>query len=173
MTVRHSICCLLATLLALLMCSLGVTAEATAVRGTHVAQTAPAAAASAVAKPKKKAKFAKPGKYKGHFYTDKGKRLETFTFRVTKNGRKLRKFRANLEVICSYYPPTVELHPMGFPATKIKKNHTFKKIWKPNKKSRIVLKGKFKGKRLIRGRISYLVGICVRTGGLKARRVGK
>jgi len=114
-----------------------------------------------------------PGRYKGHFYTGEGKRLESFTFRVSKNGKKLKKFRSPISVICSYYPPTVEVHPMGFPTTTINKRHKFKKVWKPNEDSRIVLNGKFKGKRLVSGKLDYTVGICVRVGYMKAKRVGK
>lgn len=178
MSPRRATTHLLVTLLAVTMCSIGTTAVAQGVASTRsaAAPTTSSASTTAVAtnaRAKRKAKFARPGKYKGNFYTDTGKKLEPFTFRVSKNGRRLTKFRAYLDVICSYYPPTVETHPMGFPRTKIKKNHTFKRVWKPNKKSRIMLKGKFKGKRLVSGRINYLVGICVRTGGIKAKRVGK
>lgn len=183
MSPRRATTHLLVTLLALTLCSIGTTAVAqgTASKRPAAAPTTSTTATSTTsttavitnARAERKAKFARPGRYKGNFYTDTGKKLEPFTFRVSKNGRRLTKFRAYLDVICSYYPPTVETHPMGFPRTKIKKNHTFKRVWKPNKKSRIMLKGKFKGKRLVSGRINYLVGICVRTGGLKAKRVGK
>lgn len=114
----------------------------------------------------------KPGRYRGNFYTSSGKRLERFTFRVTKN-RKITKFRALLNVTCSYYPPEVETHPIGFPTTPIKSTGKFGRVWKPNSKSRIVLRGKLKQTKLVSGSLDYTVGICVRTAQLKARRVGK
>jgi hypothetical protein len=115
---------------------------------------------------------AKPGKYQGHFHDGEGERLEEFTFRVSRDGRKLKRFRALLGVICSYYPPTVEAHPFGYPTVRITRRHTFRKVWKPNEDSRILLRGRFKGNRLIKGKLDYTVGICVRVGYLKARRVG-
>jgi hypothetical protein len=75
---------------------------------------------------------AKPGKYQGHFHDGEGERLEEFTFRVSRDGRKLKRFRALLGVICSYYPPTVEAHPFGYPTVRITRRHTFRKVWKPN-----------------------------------------
>ena len=114
----------------------------------------------------------KPGKYRGNFYTSSGKRLERFTFRVTKN-RKITKFSALLNVTCSYYPPEVETHPIAFPTTPIKSTGKFGRVWKPNSKSRIVLRGKLKQAKLVSGNLDYTVGICVRTAQLKARRVGK
>lgn len=118
---------------------------------------------------------AKPGKYTGHFYTKPkgGKRLEKFTFRVTKDGRHIKKFHAALDVICSYYPPEVETHPLWYPKTKVKRNHTFKRVWKPKKNAEILLRGRFKRNRLVSGKLDYTVGICVRVGYLKAHRVGR
>ncbi|UYM05439.1 hypothetical protein [Solicola gregarius] len=116
---------------------------------------------------------AKPGRYEGHFYTGKGKRLEPFSFRITKNGRYIKKFHAALEVICSYYPPEVEVHPLWYPKTKVKRNHTFKRAWKPKKSAKIMLRGRFRKNRLVSGKLDYTVGICVRVGYLKAHRVGK
>lgn len=165
-----------ATVTALLL-PLGPASTATTPGATSAASAAPAAATSSpalrVALKKKAKKHAKPGRYKGRLRTSKGKRLEPFTFRVPKNGKRLKKFRVAMEVICSYYPPTVEAHALVFPKTKIKKNGKFKRIWKPNKKTRIVLKGRLKGKKLVNGKLNYKVGVCQRTAVLKAKRVGK
>lgn len=123
-------------------------------------------------KSKPKGVVVKPGKYRGNFYTSSGKRLEKFTFRVTKD-RKVKKFDARLNVTCSYYPPAVETHPFSFPTTPIKAKGSFRRVWTPNTGSRIVLKGKLKRAKLINGSLDYTVGVCVRTAQLKARRVGK
>jgi hypothetical protein len=116
---------------------------------------------------------ARPGRYKGHFYTHENQRRESFTFRISKNGRVLTDFRATIGVICSYYPPDVESHPLRYPEVQVKRNHRFKRVWKPNQDSRIVLQGRFKGKRLVSGRLDYTVGVCVRTADLRAKRIGK
>lgn len=118
-------------------------------------------------------KNAVPGKYKGNLYTSDGDKKESFTFRVTKQGNKIKGFYATISVICSYFPPTVEVHPLSYPSTKIKKGGKFKKVWKPEDEAKIVLRGKFKGKKLVKGYLDYQVGVCVRGGHLKAKRVGK
>lgn len=123
--------------------------------------------------PKPSKKNAVPGKYKGNLYTGEGKKMESFTFRVTKDGAKLKGFHTTISVICSYFPPEVEVHPLSFPTTKIKKHGKFKRVWKPNDDAKIVLRGKFKGKKLVKGYLDYQVGVCVRGGHLKAKRVGK
>lgn len=122
---------------------------------------------------KAKKKNAVPGKYKGNLYDSEGEKHETFTFRVTKDGAKLKGFYTAISVICSYFPPEVEVHPVSFPTTKIKKSGKFKKVWKPDDDAKIVLRGKFKGKKLTKGYLDYQVGVCVRGGHLKAKRVGK
>ncbi len=126
--------------------------------------------AEPAAKPKKKA--AVPGKYKGNLYTSAGKKMEGFTFRVTKQG-KLKGFYTVIAVTCSYFPPEVEEHPLSYPTTKIKKDGSFKRVWEPNDDAKIVLRGKFKGKKLVKGYLDYQVGVCVRGGHLKAKRTGK
>lgn len=165
-----------ATVTALLL-PLGPASTATAPGVTSAPSSAASASTSApvlrVAMKKKAKKHAKPGKYQGRLRTAKGKRLEPFVFRVPKNGKRLKKFRVAMEVICSYYPPTVEAHSLVFPKTKIKKNGKFKRVWKPNKKTRIVLRGRLKGKKLVNGKLNYKVGVCQRTAVLKAKRVGK
>lgn len=115
---------------------------------------------------------ARPGKYKGHFYTSEGERMESFKFRVTRNGRWLKKFYTVISVICNFFPPEVQVHPMGFPRVKINRRHKFYKVWRPNDDTRILLKGRFRGRRLVSGKLDYTVGVCVRTGFMKARRVG-
>ncbi len=128
------------------------------------------APAAASAKPTQVA--IKPGTYRGNFYTSSGKQLEEFTFTVTKD-RKIKKFYAALNVICSYYPPTVEAHPFAFPTTSIKTKGTFHSDWTPNADSHVVLEGKVKKAKLIIGSLDYTVGLCTRTAQLQARRVGK
>ena len=168
--------CRLVVVATLLVTAFGVPAGQTAAQdavpaGSMHAEVAAHANAKKAKKPKK-AKNAVPGKYRGRIFDSEGKRHETFRFRVTRDGRRLTKFYVALAVICNTLPPTVQAYPVGFPATKINRKHRFKRVWRPEKDSRIVLAGRFKGRRLVSGRINYQVGICVRTGWLKARRVG-
>ena len=114
---------------------------------------------------------ARPGKYVGHFYDNEGERLEEFTFRISRDGRKLKNFTAAIGVICSYYPPEVEAHPLVFPTVKVSRRHTFHKLWEPDPDSQILLEGTFRGNKLVSGTLDYTVGVCVRTGYLQAKRV--
>lgn len=114
------------------------------------------------------------GVYKGKVTGKAGKdpiNQGNFKMRVTNNGRKLKKFYVVLNVICSSLPPYVEPHPIAFPTVKIKKNGKFKRVWKPNRDSRIMLKGRLKGRKIRKGVLDYRVGICVRKAKWSARRV--
>lgn len=114
----------------------------------------------------------RPGKYRGSFYDNEGERLESFTFRVSRNGRFLQRFSASLAVICSYFPPEVEVHPLVYPTVRITRRGTFHKVWRPNDESEILLQGRFRRSRLVSGKLDYTVGVCVRVGYLRARRIG-
>lgn len=114
----------------------------------------------------------RPGTYRGSFYDSEGERLESFTFRVSRNGRFLKRFRASLAVICSYFPPEVEVHPLVYPTVRITSRGTFRKVWRPDDDSEIRPQGRFRRNRLVAGKLDYTVGVCVRVGYLKARRTG-
>lgn len=117
-------------------------------------------------------KNAKPGRYVGNYFTSEGKKLERYTFRVNRKGNRINRFRSIIGVICSYYPATTESHPFAFSGVKIKRNGSFKRTWKAKgkKNAKVTIRGRFRGKKLVQGKLIYRAGVCVRDAHLKAVR---
>jgi hypothetical protein len=87
------------------------------------------------------------------------------TFKVTGDGRKIKKWVVTMNVVCVSYPVYVETISQPMPTMRIKKNGRFHKVFETTvdgSEARIEVGGKLVGAKVKDGILSYEVGICQR-----------
>lgn len=86
-------------------------------------------------------------------------------FDVEGKGGKVTDWHANLNVVCSTFPVSVEYVQARMPVMKVKRNGSFRKVFEreiDDVEARIEVSGKLVGKRVTKGTFSYEVGLCQR-----------
>ena len=87
------------------------------------------------------------------------------SFKVTGDGRKIKRWIVTMNVVCVTYPVSVELISQPMPTMKVKKNGRFHKVFthtSDGTDARIEVGGRLVGRTVKDGTLSYEVGVCSR-----------
>ena len=128
-----------------------------------------------LAGPAQAAKRDPDGAYKGTLSYPLAIDSGPVTFRISRNGRVLTKWRATFTAVCNY-DPYVALTTVTLPKTKIKKNGRFTRtvrVMRNGKELTLTVAGQLRGRKVVNGKIDYDIGACTRKANWAAKRVGR
>lgn len=88
-------------------------------------------------------------------------------FKVTRDGRRIKKWVVTMSAICASYPPYVQVVVQSMPTMKVKRNGRFRGLFagtRDGTEYRVAVTGKLNAKKrkVTQGTLSYKVGACQR-----------